>query len=246
MSKSSALPLCALLLLISLPSSAQQGYRAFPTGETCHSTQSAACNAWIGWLNPTTGATIVESIPHGAYLSCIVRYSNEPPGQATSTVGLAYCPLPQCPVPPLSSITDPASLEHENGLFSRSPDMGRLSAATQQGAACIVNQTRALGQRATITSAFRPNRYQSHLREVWDKWMLLRDDSSAVCQPTKESVRIEWERHRIVRQPGNTSNHSAGNAVDIAGVPNAQADAIALACNMRRPLADDPVHYEPR
>ncbi len=246
MPKLYALPLYALLSFTFLPSSAQTGYRAFPTGATCYPTQVAACNAWIGWTNPSTGATIVESIPNGAYLYCMVRYSNEPPGYPTSTAALGYCSLPQCPVPPLSPITDPASLEHENGVFSRSPDMDRLNTATQQGAACIVNQTLALGQRATITSGFRPSPYQRHLREVWDKWMLLRNNSSEACQSTKESVRVEWERHRIVRQPGNTSNHSQGNAVDIAGVPSATADAIALACNMQRPLADDPVHYEPR
>jgi hypothetical protein len=124
------LPIAFALIAISLPSFAQTGYSAFPTGGTCYPTQVAACSAWLGWTNPTTGATIVESFPNLQFLNCLVRFSNEPPGYPTSTVGIRYCSIPQCPVSPLAPITDPESLEHETGTFSRSPDMGRLNPAT--------------------------------------------------------------------------------------------------------------------
>jgi len=88
---------------------------------------------------------------------------------------------------------------------------------------------------------------QSHWRfhEVWDKWQLLKNDSSAACATTKLNVKNEFTQHRMVHQPGLTSRHSSGNAVDISGVPEAVANTTAAACSMSRPVSNDPVHYEP-
>ena len=241
------LTLC-LLGISASQANAQSGYSAFPTGATCYATQAAACNAWLGWRNYQTGATIVESIPNGALLRCMVRYSDEPEGYPTSSAGLGLCTTeqPRCPVEPLSPITDAASLEHEGGAYRRAPDLDRVTVATRTGAACILAQTQSLGQRAIITSAYRPGPYQLHLREVWDKWQILRGNTDTVCREVRQFVQREWDKHQLVRQPGTVSNHSAGTAVDISGVPEISADAVALTCSMQRPLADDPVHYQPR
>ena len=155
-------------------------------------------------------------------------------------------PPPSCPVAALTPITDPVALLHENGQYAGRPDLDNVNANVSAGASCIVQKAAALRANAVITSGFRPAAYQSHLREVWDKWQLLKNNSSPQCATIKAEVGSHWVRHAIVRQPGTVSNHTSGNAVDIAGVPSVDADSIAKGCNMKRPLSDDSVHYEPR
>lgn len=157
------------------------------------------------------------------------------------------CEVDACPVPPLTPITDALTLQHEAGEYERSPDLERVSDAVKAGTACILQKVSGLGSRARPTSGFRPPAYQTHLREVWDKWQLLRDDVSGACRDTKAEVQAEWIRHQLIRQPVLNSKHSRGNAVDIAGVPDSSADAIAAECNMFRPEpVKDRVHFEPR
>ncbi|MGD7196496.1 hypothetical protein [Ralstonia pseudosolanacearum] len=96
------------------------------------------------------------------------------------------------------------------------------------------------------TSGFRPPAYQQHIREVWDKWQQLQNNNNPACASLKEAVHTEWIKHGpFAHQPGATSNHSSGKAVDIGGVPQGNADAIGSQCNMRRPVPNDRVHYEP-
>lgn len=155
-------------------------------------------------------------------------------------------PPPPCPVAPLTPITDAVALQHENGPYRGNPDLEHVTAATSTGAACIRQAVAALNGAATVTSGFRPPAYQTHLREVWDKWQLLKNNTTEACRVIKVDVRTHWDFHGMVRQPGQTSNHSLGTAVDMGGVPADSADTIATQCTMNRPLADDPVHYQPR
>lgn len=151
-----------------------------------------------------------------------------------------------CPVTPLTPIADPVALQHENGQYEENPDLDHVTPATNTGAACIKQRVAGMNTTARITSGYRPAAYQTHLREVWDKWQLLKNDTTTACQVIKADVRTHWVRHGMVRQPGHTSNHSSGTAVDIGGVPEGSADTIATHCNMYRPYADDRVHYQPR
>jgi hypothetical protein len=142
-----------------------------------------------------------------------------------------------------------------------------LNHATKNGIACIQQKVAALNCYMTPrpTSGYRPTAYQTHIREVYDKWQQLKNNSTPECADTKSLVKAAFDSHSpFARQPGTTSNHSqldaqgnpAGNAVDISGVPdNAlnSADTIASQCNMYRPLINmpnpqdnDPVHYQPR
>lgn len=115
------------------------------------------------------------------------------------------------------------------------------------GAACIIQLSAAAGARPRITSAYRPRTYQAHLRDVWDKWQLLKSDTTETCKERRTQVEIEWNKHALVRQPVVDSNHTRGTAVDIAGVPDASADAFAAQCAMRRPEpGNDRVHFQLR
>jgi|GEM_PF-5841418 len=151
-----------------------------------------------------------------------------------------------CPVPPLTPITDPAARVHEDGRYAAQPDLDNLNSRTQTGMACILQRAAGEGIVATITSAYRPAQYQSHLQEVYDKWQLLKDNAQPECQEVKDAVRREFNKHRVIRRPVNNSQHSTGNAVDIAGIPGERADSIAAACNMYRPEpSKDRVHFVP-
>lgn len=163
-----------------------------------------------------------------------------------------YCASPlvqNCPVAPLTQITDPVAIQHENGQYSGGhPDLDHVTQATRDGTSCVVQHAlaQAPGTNAHPTSGFRPPAYQRHIREVWDKWQQLQNNNSSACASVKEAVRVEWIKHGpFAHQPGATSNHSSGKAVDIGGVPQGNADAIASQCNMRRPVPNDRVHYEP-
>ncbi|NKF96427.1 hypothetical protein GO290_03500 [Ralstonia solanacearum] len=180
-------------------------------------------------------------------------------------IWVSYCPVgthrdrdicisnqptqPQCPVAALTPITDPIALQHENGQYSGGhPDLDHVTQATRDGTACIVQHAlaQAPGTNVHPTSGFRPPAYQQHIREVWDKWQQLQNNNNPACGSLKEAVHTEWMKHGpFAHQPGATSNHSSGKAVDIGGVPQGNADAIGSQCNMRRPVPNDRVHYEP-
>ena len=155
--------------------------------------------------------------------------------------------VPVCPVADLQPITDPEAELYEDGPYRSKPDLDHITSATASGAACI---RQLVGQTSTgsahISSGYRPQTYQDHIREVWDKWQILENNETPECSSVKESVAKEWDRHRLTYQPGIESNHKNGTAVDIVGVPPLSADFFAGLCNMFRPYAKDKVHYQPR
>lgn len=157
-------------------------------------------------------------------------------------VSVRICrPRGVCPVKPLLPSTDPAAQEHETGPYSKNPDMEHVSEAVKAGATCIKQRER----NAEVTSGFRPQAYQDHLREVWDKWAILKNDNTEACKKIKDEVWRHDRKHRMKHQPGITSNHTTGTAVDFGGITAASADKTAKACNMHRPYANDPVHFQP-
>lgn len=88
------------------------------------------------------------------------------------------------------------------------------------------------------------------IREVYDKWQLLENNYDAGCADIKSQVKTEFDRHApFAHQPGNTSPHSTGLAVDISLTDYAAADTIASGCMvtgggaMSRPVANDRSHF---
>lgn len=157
-------------------------------------------------------------------------------------------PVATCPVTALTPL-DPALQPYEDGLV----DMENETQATREGAACIVRSARAHRPRinAIIVSGYRPQAYQTHIREVYDKWQLLENNNDAECADIKNQIKAEFDHHGpFAHQPGNTSRHSTGRAVDISLTNYADADAIAAGCvvtggsAMSRPVANDRSHFE--
>lgn len=214
-------------------------------------------------LDALTNSCIPTCPTHASGVPCACDVGYE--WDATHTSCESTCKI----TTKVADITDPVALLYEDGTYNSTdkPDLGHLTQAAQTGLACIQQKVAALNCYKTpkATSGYRPTAYQSHIREVYDKWQLIKDDNSADCADVKAAIEEEWLDHSsFARQPGATSNHSqldaqgnpAGTAVDISFVPdNAlnSADAIACQCNMYRPLMNmsnpadnDPIHYQPR
>jgi hypothetical protein len=156
------------------------------------------------------------------------------------------CVADKCPVSPITPITDPDFEQYENGRYSHAPDLEHLTSGTAAGAQCIVREARNAGSRARTTSGYRPPIYQTHILEVYDKWQLLEHNEDPVCAEVKASVLIEWNKHGpFAHQPGTTSRHSTGRAVDISLSNYGVADSIAARCQMIRNVPDDRPHFEP-
>jgi hypothetical protein len=141
----------------------------------------------------------------------------------------------QCPVAPVAAHNpDPYPLNTQD-----------LTQGTQNALACLQTAVSTAGGTLTVTSGYRPQSYQDHLREVWDKWQAIKNRNDNACAQTKEQVQTEWNRHGIVRQPVAVSNHTGGTAFDATWNPSSlNIDQLASGCNLSRPEpTTDPVHF---
>jgi Domain of unknown function (DUF4157) len=157
---------------------------------------------------------------------------------------------PACPVAALTPITDPDALAMEGGtrVLWNNTSPGLQTAANRL---VTLIQAEPSGT-AAITSAWRPQAYQDHLREVWDKAHALQGNTSPVCNAVRTAVNQEMANHDLTlnRPVATVSPHTAGNAVDISwSLPNAaneeaRVDALASQAGLRHPLhAGDRPHF---
>lgn len=153
--------------------------------------------------------------------------------------------LSTCSVSPLTPLTDATALAFEGG---QTLDTGRLVAPMQTALACVQGRVAAAGGTLTLASAYRPPQYQAHLREVWDKWDLLRDMREPECDALRAEVQREFQRHALLlsqRPASATGPHTQGGAVDMrSSLAATQFATITGGCLLIRPLpTTDPVHY---
>jgi len=118
-----------------------------------------------------------------------------------------------CPIAPLSpSPTDPVSIRLENGettIWENTDPQLKICAEKKGG---------------TINSAFRPEAYQRHIYEVWDKWCNqgLKDNTASACSVVKSKVYEEMKHHQLLCTllvARSASTHGRGIGVDISGAP---------------------------
>lgn len=153
--------------------------------------------------------------------------------------------LSTCTVAPLTPITDPVALAFEAG---NTVNTTNLQANMQTALSCVRSAVNAAGGSLTVNSAYRPPAYQQHLREVWDKWDLLRDMRTPECAELRTQVQAEFTRHGLLvtqRPATATGAHTTGSAIDMgSSLPAASFATITTGCSLYRPLpATDPVHY---
>lgn len=155
-----------------------------------------------------------------------------------------------CPVSAIPAITDRLALRMENGerLLWDNTAAGLKSAAEKLVKAIREEKDGS----AVITSAYRPQAYQDHLKGVWDRARQLQGNTSPDCELRRREVRAEMNKHvlKVDVPVAATSNHTAGRAVDIdwnlpnAVDPNARVAELAKSAGLSHPLPDsDPVHF---
>jgi hypothetical protein len=165
--------------------------------------------------------------------------------------------LPPCSVAPLPAIIDPSaiSLEQRSGPVV---DLDGLTPRTSKALARFEDLVGKRGGSLTLTSAYRPEAYQQHLRDVWYKWMTeLKDNQDPSCADLKAEVGGEFTRHQLLptQHPVLVSDHSLGIGFDAAVALPVQLskkkrgfrvslDRIAHLAGMMRPdILRDPVHF---
>jgi hypothetical protein len=170
-------------------------------------------------------------------------------------------PIPPCDVEPVPPITDLDALAFEaKSSLGSGPvvDLEGLTPRTSSALWRFENVVSSHGGSMVLTSAYRPEGYQQHLREVWHKWMdELRDNTDPACASLKADVGAEFTRHQLLptQPPVPVSDHTLGIGFDAAvQFPVAAArgrrrirvslDRLAHLAGMMRPdILHDPVHY---
>lgn len=154
-------------------------------------------------------------------------------------------PPSACSILPLSPITDPLAQQMENGntvIWEKTDP--RLKP-------CVDRFISKVGGR--VTSAYRPEPYQTHLFEIRDRWCTqgLRSNTDPACVSLKNTVQQEVTKHfgsnwncGLV---GQTSRHTSGTGVDISGITHGSAavqQAASESCLEWKNYAGDPYHYD--
>jgi hypothetical protein len=169
-------------------------------------------------------------------------------------------PPPPCWISPLQDIQDPqaqAMEENTDGLSNLNLD--GLTARTSKALARFENAVETRGGTFVLTSAYRPATYQSHLRDVWYKWVYeLKDNNDPACVDLKAQVGQEFVHHGLLlsQHPVPVSDHTLGIGFDAAiTLPRIAAgkrrrpvkvsvDRIARLSGVSRPdIRRDPVHF---
>lgn len=153
--------------------------------------------------------------------------------------------LRTCQVPPLAPLTDPTAVSFENG---NTIDTDDLVPNMQDAWSCLQTAVSGANGALNLSSAYRPSQYQQHLREVWDKWRLLRDRREPECSDLRNQIQQEFAYHGLLltqRPAGPNGPHTQGLAIDVrSSLPIQQFLNLANGCQLFRPLpATDPVHF---
>lgn len=107
--------------------------------------------------------------------------------------------------------------------------------------ACVI---KFVGSLAPVTSAYRPQAYQNHLKEIHTKWcgQGLSVNTEPSCSTVKAAVGAEMTKHALScsRPVATVSNHTSGKAIDVSSSvsPANAADNCLIWYG-----PGDPVHY---
>jgi hypothetical protein len=157
-----------------------------------------------------------------------------------------------CEVAPLQPITDPDAQRFENGDTVREDG---LSDSMKDKLKCLRDKVAAKGGSLIVNSAWRPQAYQDHLKELSDKHpalirlAILEQVAECLPAPYYQAVHPEYLRHGLNRNVAKVSNHTSGDAFDASWSGVANIDKPAGECGSYRPLpapkADggDPIHF---
>jgi uncharacterized protein YcbK (DUF882 family) len=157
----------------------------------------------------------------------------------------------RCDVRDLKPLKDPLALEMERKKGKDVVILENLKPEMWKALQNFEKAVKKCGGTFKITSAYRPKEYQAHLREVWDKYQLLKKDDCPECKELKKKVTREFKEHKLRYRPARRSKHCLGVAADIVvSVPKScgkTVDQLAQEAGLYRPLPKrDPIHFQLR
>lgn len=121
-----------------------------------------------------------------------------------------------------------------------------MTAATITAMECLQTAVTTAGGTMHVTTRFRSQAYQDHLVEVWDK-VNAPAHPEAECAAVRQNYATERATHFPMGAPARgVSNHTNGTAFDATVTLPAGADlnTIQAGCNLTRPVAGEPWHFE--
>lgn len=161
--------------------------------------------------------------------------------------GVGVVPPTACPAPLTSPpFSDPLAQQMEGG---QTVIWGNTDPRLQS---CVNKFIGLVG--GTVTSAYRPQAYQTHLWEIKDRWCTksLRTNSNPACSSIKSTISAEVNKHGLSAcgaVAATNSTHGSGIGVDISGINQASAavqQAASNSCLIWRNYPGDPYHYDLR
>jgi hypothetical protein len=130
-------------------------------------------------------------------------------------------------------------------------DTANMTTEARTALGCLRGAIAESGGGHNLTSAFRPQAYQEHLQEVWDKAAQCRENDNVECSERCDEILNEFEDvHRLDSDPGlrpvTRSTHTEGTGFDLPFTVPAGTDIDQLArdCSLVRPdPTGDPRHF---
>jgi len=152
-----------------------------------------------------------------------------------------------CPVPALSPLTDSLALQMEGGQTV-------IWANTSPQLQSCVNKFIDKVGGGTVTSAYRPQAYQTHLYEIRDRWCTqnLKTNTNTLCSALKSAISAEVTKHGLSAcgaVAATNSTHGSGTGVDISFPSNISHGSAAVlkaaseSCLTWPNYSNDAVHY---
>lgn len=210
-------------------------------GATWDASQGRCINAFMNtiWLQPavkcqngTIAVPIVSIFCPADYTCPDTSWTLSPDKRSCSRT---------CPVAPLTPITDPIAQQFERGENPVIED--KLTDSMKTALACLRTEVTAAKGTLTVTSAWRPQLYQDHLREVFTKNIALQKIANPACAEIKKAIKQEFRQHGLQGRVAINSPHTAGKAFDATWSVK-DIDGLANKCGLYRPFPiDDRVHF---
>lgn len=200
---------------------------------------------WGTWQKLMTGGAADDCL--GQPGSGASAPTSPPPSQPPITV------KPQtCSISPLSPITDRLALQME-AMNGNAVIWDMTDPRLQKCANKFISKIKAdYGESgAKVTSAYRPQAYQTHLWEIRDRWCTkgLKSSTNTACYQLMSDVlrekNIHFGSNWNCGSVGPTSRHTAGTGVDIDVLnPSNHRDVAKGFCLDWKNYPDDKYHYD--
>jgi len=164
----------------------------------------------------------------------------------TCTDGVLTPPPPPPPPPPDCPVSDFAPYTPDPYPLNT----GNLVTLAKTAVSCLQNCGGIPSESALLASGYRPQAYQDHLAEIWEKWNRLKNDYRQECLDLRARLEREFFfTHEIEKNidpiPPGPNCHSSGTCFDVNSGQIPSVDSCSLTCRVRRPIARDPGHTVP-